>query len=93
MHPADILALVKKSRFRTLEAVAQHAKLSSSTVRGAFRRPQRRAEIAISKAVGRKLHDLWPDRWDTNGTRLVNKGKCATKTALSATHRREQRAA
>lgn len=93
MHPADILALVKKSRFRTLEAVAQHAKLSPSTVRGAFRRPQRRAEIAISKAVGRKLHDLWPDRWDKNGSRLVNKGKSATRTAVPATHQSERRAA
>jgi Ner family transcriptional regulator len=75
MHSADILAAVRKSRFRFLPAISDQFDVSEVSLRAALRRPQRRAEIAISKATGVPLHKLWPDRWSPNGERLVTRGR------------------
>jgi Ner family transcriptional regulator len=81
MHPADILAAVRKSRYRFLTNVAAAHKLSAVTLRTALRRPQRRAELAISRATGIPLHILWPDRWTTAGRRIVARGRPIARAA------------
>jgi len=81
MHPADILAAVRKSRFRYLTNVAAAHKLSAATLRTALRRPQRRAELAISKATGLPLYVLWPQRWSVSGKRLVRRGRVSKRAA------------
>ena len=75
MHSADILAFVRKSKYRFLPAIAKKFEVSEVSLRAAVRRPQRRAEIAISKAIDVPLHVLWPDRWSANGERLVHRGQ------------------
>ena len=75
MHEADILAAVRKSKFRFLPAIAQQYRVSDVSLRAAFRRPQLPAEQAISKALGIPLHILWPDRWSVSGERLVRRGQ------------------
>jgi len=80
MHEADILAAVRKSKFRFLPAIAEHYGVSAVSLRASFRRPQPRAERAIAKATGIPLHVLWPDRWNEMGERLVRRG-CAARRA------------
>lgn len=81
MHEADILAAVRKSEFRFLPAIARRYGVSDVALRAAFRRPQRAAEKAISKATKIPLHILWPDRWDENGERLVRRGRTVQRAA------------
>lgn len=77
MHEADILAAVRKSEFRFLPAIAERYGVTDVALRAAFRRPQRGAEKAISKALRIPLHVLWPDRWSPSGERLVRRGRRA----------------
>jgi Ner family transcriptional regulator len=81
MHEADILAAVRKSHFRFLPAIAARYGVSDAALRASFRRPQRSAERALSKALGIPLHVMWPDRWDENGLRLVRPGHPVRKAA------------
>lgn len=74
MHEADILAAVRKSKFRFLPAIAEQYRVSDVSLRAAFRRPQLRAERVLSKALGIPLHILWPSRWSSSGERLVRRG-------------------
>lgn len=74
MHEADILAAVRKSKFRFLPAIGERYGVSSVALRAALRRPQRSAERAISEALRIPLHVLWPDRWSEAGERLVRRG-------------------
>jgi Ner family transcriptional regulator len=75
MHEADILALVRESKWRFLPAIAKANSLSHSALKTCLRRPQLRAEKALSKALGVQPHVLWPDRWSANGERLVKRGR------------------
>lgn len=74
MHEADILAAVRKTRYRFLPKIAERYGVSDVALRAAFRRPQLAAERAISRATGIPLHELWPDRWSETGERLVRRG-------------------
>ncbi len=74
MHEADILAAVRKTRYRFLPKIAERYGVSDVALRAAFRRPQLSAERAISKATGIPLHILWPSRWSPDGKRLVRRG-------------------
>lgn len=81
MHEADILAAVRKSKFRFLPAIGRQYGVTDVALRAALRRPQRGAERAISEALRIPLHVLWPDRWDKAGRRLVRRGRSSTKAA------------
>ncbi len=74
MHEADILAAVRKSKYRFLPAIAARYGVTHVALRAALRRPQRGAERAISQALDIPLHILWPQRWDASGNRLVRQG-------------------
>lgn len=81
MHEADILAAVRKSDFRFLPAIAARYGVSDAALRAAFRRPQLAAERAISKALSIPLHVIWPERWSSDGKRLVRRGRPMKKAA------------
>jgi Ner family transcriptional regulator len=81
MHEADILALVRKSKYRFLPAIAKSHDLSVFALYACLRRPQLRAEKALSKALGVQPHVLWPDRWTRDGRRLVRRGRPALNRA------------
>ena len=81
MHEADILAAVRKSRFRFLPAIAQEYGVTDVALRAAFKRPQLGAEKAFSKALRVPLHILWPDRWSACGERLVRRGRQMKRAA------------
>lgn len=81
MHEADILAAVRKSDFRFLPRIAETYGVSDVSLRAAFKRPQLKAEKAISKALKIPLHILWPERWSPAGKRLVRRGRTAKRAA------------
>ncbi|MBA4224687.1 MAG: transcriptional regulator [Methylobacterium sp.] len=81
MHEADIIAAVRKSKFRFLPAIGQTYGVSDVALRAALRRPQRAAEKAIAQALRIPLHVLWPDRWNAAGQRLVRRGRSAKRAA------------
>lgn len=81
MHEADILAAVRKSRYRFLPAIGRKYGVSDVSLRAAFRRPQLRAERALAAALKIDLHILWPDRWSPSGERLVRRGRAPARAA------------
>lgn len=81
MHEADILAAVRKSKYRFLPTIAQRFGVSDVALRAALRRPQLRAEKALSAALGIPLHILWPSRWAKSGQRLVRRGPAPKRAA------------
>ncbi|RRZ89364.1 helix-turn-helix transcriptional regulator [Erwinia sp. 198] len=62
MHPADIIALLKK-RGTNLSAVSREAGLAASTLANALRRPWPKGERLIAKAVEMSPEDIWPSRY------------------------------
>ena len=86
-HPQDIKAAIYK-RGSTLKAVAEAERLSESVCRAALLRPQPAGEAAISKFLGVSLHELWPDRYDSDGRqRTTRHERDENNTNGAETHR------
>jgi Ner family transcriptional regulator len=68
-HAADIRAAVTK-RGKTLSGLALDAGLDPSACRAALIRPLPKAERVISRFLDVPLHELWPERWDSEGRRF-----------------------
>ncbi len=69
MHPELIKAKLRMAGY-TLADVAREAKVGESAVRLALRSPSKSGEQAIAKVMKKPLHELWPDRWTTDGKRI-----------------------
>ena len=68
MHPADIIAKLKKQK-SSLAALSRQAGLSSSTLANALSRPWPKGEFLIAGALGIEPSEIWPSRYyDKNGT-------------------------
>lgn len=55
----------------TLTALSLRAGLSKSACRLSLTRPSPSGDVAISNFLGVPLHELWPDRYDNRGNRLL----------------------
>ena len=73
MHPADIKAAIEK-RNQSLTSLARKHVYSQSAFSLAIRKPYPRAEKIIAQFLGISLHRLFPDRWHSDGTRLIKLG-------------------
>ena len=62
MHPADIIAQLKK-RNLSLAAVSRQAGLSSSTLANTLSRPWPKGEFLIAQALGIDPAEIWPSRY------------------------------
>ena len=69
-HPEDVKAAIRK-RGKSMADLAREHHLPSANVRNALRRPVRSGEIVIAAFLGIPLCELWPDRWDVNGKRVL----------------------
>ena len=69
-HPEDLKALLRK-RFGSLAHFDAQFGLPPYSAASALRRPHRRAEETIARALGRKPHHIWPSRYAKDGTRLT----------------------
>jgi len=86
LHREDIKAEIRKKGV-TLKDLSLANGLSASAVRNALDRPIPRADLVIAKFIDRKLHELWPDRYDQFDVRIKSSSnscnKSKTKSALS----------
>lgn len=64
-----ILAAVKR-KGKTLTALALEAGLHASACRTSIVRPYPKGDRVIASFLGQPLHDLWPDRYRADGTRI-----------------------
>ncbi|RRD90081.1 helix-turn-helix domain-containing protein [Conchiformibius steedae] len=69
MHPEMIKAALRMAGY-TLADVAREHQVGESSVRLALRRPSVSGERAIACVMKKPLHELWPDRWTTDGKRI-----------------------
>lgn len=73
MHPADIIAQLKK-RNLSLAAVSRQAGLSSSTLANTLSRPWPKGEFLIAQALGIDPAEIWPSRYfDREGNPIDRK--------------------
>ena len=92
-HPEDIKAEVRK-RGSTLATVALNAGLPRHCCWHALRHPHTLGEAAIATFLGLTAADLWPHRFDPDGTRrhqARRPRKCTRPT--DTRHRENQEAA
>lgn len=73
MHPADIIAGLKKKRL-SMAALSRQSGLSSSTLANALSRPWPKGEHIIAQALEMDPADIWPSRYlDENGNPIDRK--------------------
>jgi len=62
MHPADIVASLKK-RGKSLRALSAHYGYAVGTLQQALQRPYPKAERLIALALGMRPEQIWPSRY------------------------------
>ncbi|KQN64448.1 transcriptional regulator [Erwinia sp. E602] len=70
MHPADIVAAIKK-RKSSLAALSRQAGLSSGTLANALKKPWPKGEFIIARALGVHPSVIWPSRYFDQRGRLL----------------------
>ena len=78
MRPADIKAEIEK-RNQSLTSLARKHGYSQSAFSLAIRKPYPRVEKIIAQFLGISLHRLFPDRWHSDGTRMIKPGPRRSK--------------
>ena len=73
MHSADIKAEIEK-RNQSLASLERKHVYSQSAFSMAIRKPYPRVEKIIAQFLGISLHRLFPDRWHSDGTRMIKMG-------------------
>lgn len=68
LHKEDIKAAVRKTGI-TLRQLALDNGLQEAATRLTLISPLPAADKAIAKCIGKKLHEIWPDRYDARGRR------------------------
>lgn len=69
------IAAEVKRRGSTLGAISINAGLAEPACRNALVLKSQSAERAIAAFLGVPLHELWPDRWLPDGTRIDRRRK------------------
>ena len=69
LHKEDIKAKVRKTGI-SLRQLSLNAGLKEATVRNALHRAIPTADKAIAECIGKKVHEIWPDRYDAQGNRI-----------------------
>lgn len=83
-HPADIQAALRKAgwTFRSLSREHHYC----ANLADAMHRPWLRAEQLIAAAIGVRAQDIWPSRFNADGTR--REGLLAGRSRYDPTYRR-----
>lgn len=69
MHAEDIKAAIRKKEV-TISELAIAIGSRASVISRALREPvSERVERQVAEFIGRKPHEVWPDRFDRNGER------------------------
>jgi len=91
-HKEDIRAEIRKTGV-TLTELALNNGMEQSAVRVALCRPHFAAEQLIAKHLGRKPQDLWPDRYEADGTPKHPRSRRKYSGQPPAGHRQNRKAA
>ncbi len=74
------IAAEVKRRGKTLTSLALENGLSQSSCRSALIIPVPSANKAIALFIGVSVHDLWPDWYREDGTRILGSGSRPSRT-------------
>ena len=77
-HREDIRAAVRK-RGKTLSRLALDSRLEPSACRVALCRRHWRGETAIAAFLEVPVQELWPERWNPDGSRKNGRGNASRK--------------
>lgn len=91
-HHEDIKAAVRK-RGVTLKQLSLDAGLCESAVRVAFKKPVYRAEQAVAAFLDVPVQELWPDRYEPDGTPRHQRSVRSQGNAKVTRGHRQKRAA
>lgn len=82
----DIKAELRR-RGHTAAALARAHNVAPSVLGMAFLGPSKKGELIIAKALRLPPHEVWPDRWNADGTRRVDKRQGRYSRADAAAQR------
>ncbi len=88
-HPEDIKAAIRKKGFN-LRQLALENGLFESAVRSAVIRPCLPGETVIAAFIGVPAQELWPDRYEVDGTPRHRHSKHAHRIATAAASQRQK---
>lgn len=74
------IAAEVKRRGKTLTSLALENGLAQSSCRSALLIPVPAANRAIANFIGQTVHDLWPDWYREDGTRILSNGSRPSRT-------------
>ncbi len=84
MNRHDIVAAVKKGGTNVVQLALANG-LSKSAIHYAIKKPSERAETVLIGFLKKPAHEVFPDRYDRTGQRLVRRGRqFGTKIARHA---------
>lgn len=78
MHPADIIAMLRK-RGSSLAALSRQSGLNSSTLANALSRPWPKGECLIADALGIEPNHIWSSRYYDGEGKLIDRRKLIRK--------------
>ncbi|MEQ8318727.1 MAG: helix-turn-helix domain-containing protein [Rhodospirillales bacterium] len=89
MHPEDIKAAIRKTGI-TLTELSLSSGLSESAVRQAILfRHCPAGERAVIDHLGLPPHEIWPNRYDRDGNRIIGRNQLNTTKSKPVGHRQK----
>lgn len=76
-HREDVKAAIRK-KGQTLTSLSKLNGFSPAYLRNALRRPLYDGEQIIAKFLGIDPHELWPERYNADGTSKIQRGSGAS---------------
>jgi Ner family transcriptional regulator len=67
-HPADVIAALRKVGWSLQQLALVNGYTSGTAIAHALRRPYPKAEGIIADALGVQPQDIWPSRYNADGT-------------------------
>lgn len=67
-HPADVVAEVRKAGWSLQQLGIENGYTHRSSLALALRKPYPKAEKIIADALGKSPQDIWPSRYNKDGT-------------------------
>jgi len=92
-HPADIKAALVKAGWSFNQLGLYHGYTSKSALTGVLRNPWPKAESLIAEAIGVAPQEIWPSRYNTDGTPNRVRGRQPVRPAGLPTVARNSNAA
>ncbi|MFZ2470214.1 MAG: helix-turn-helix domain-containing protein [Parvibaculum sedimenti] len=91
-HPEDIKAEIRK-KAGSMARLARQKKVSTSVIRAALIRPQPTGNRLIAEFLGREMHEIWPEWYDTHGNRIPSETAKKPTSGIRVGHCQKRRAA